>query len=382
MNKYCDIIIIGGGIYGSYAASFLAKKGIKTLIIECDNDIMSRASMVNQARLHNGLHYPRAKKTLESILKYRERFIADFGFSINKEFEAFYAISSMNSLTSPEEYSELMKKYEIKAENVDPLLLFRKGKVDVLYKTSEYSFDYNLIKEFFYHLFTELNINVLLSTTIHSVDISEEYFDLRLNNGEKIKCKGVINATYGSINSVDKLFNIHTHNIMYELCELSLCKVPFNLNNKGITVMDGPFFSIMPFGFSGFHSISSVNYTPHFCSTNDEFPCMKYKSECNVSAFSNCNVCKYHPETAFLKMKEIYIDYMHPSYRDLIHIKSLYSIKPILNESFKTDDRPNEIFFYNDFPLYLSALAGKFFTFYEMDTYLNCIIEKLANTDS
>ena len=36
-----------------------------------------------------------------------------------------------------------------------------------------------------------------------------------------------------------------------------------DLKNIGITVMDGPFFSIMPFGQTGLHSLTSVTFTPH-----------------------------------------------------------------------------------------------------------------------
>ena len=36
------------------------------------------------------------------------------------------------------------------------------------------------------------------------------------------------------------------------------------LKNSGITVMDGPFFSVMPFPAKGLHSFSHVRYTPHY----------------------------------------------------------------------------------------------------------------------
>ncbi len=375
MSKKIDTVIIGGGIYGSYAASYLAKRGIRVLVIECDNDIFSRASKVNQARLHNGMHYPRAKRTIESILKYRERFIKDFSFSINRSFDAYYAISTNNSLTSQEEYSELIEKYDIKVENVNPSLFFKEGKIEALYKTCEYTFDYNLIKNYYYHIFNQLQITLYLSTSILNVNIIGEYFILHLTNGEIIKCKGVINATYSSINSIDKLFDLQKHEISYELCELSLCKVPSKLFNIGLTIMDGPFFSIMPFGFSNYHSLSSVNFTPHFHSESGEFSCMKFNTGCNTKQFLNCDTCLYHPSSAFEKMNTLYKEYISESLREITHIRSLYSIKPILKESTTTDDRHNEIYVKNGSPFYISALAGKFFTFYELDSYIEFSIE-------
>lgn len=36
-----------------------------------------------------------------------------------------------------------------------------------------------------------------------------------------------------------------------------------NIKDVGLTVMDGPFFSLMPFGLTGLHSLSAVHFTPH-----------------------------------------------------------------------------------------------------------------------
>ena len=61
---------------------FLSQREVTVAVIDIDQNFFSRASMVNQARLHNGLHYPRGQKTVNTILKYKERFIHDFGESI------------------------------------------------------------------------------------------------------------------------------------------------------------------------------------------------------------------------------------------------------------------------------------------------------------
>ena len=63
--------------------------------------------------------------------------------------------------------------------------------------------------------------------------------------------------------------------IKYEKCEIILCTVDESLKNTGITVMDGPFFSLMPFGQTGLHSLTSVTFTPHETSYDSvaTFPC-------------------------------------------------------------------------------------------------------------
>ena len=49
-----DFLIIGGGIFGIYAALYLAKHGLRTCIVEKEKELLKKASIVNQARLHSG----------------------------------------------------------------------------------------------------------------------------------------------------------------------------------------------------------------------------------------------------------------------------------------------------------------------------------------
>ncbi|MEI8635116.1 FAD-dependent oxidoreductase [Vibrio sp. PP-XX7] len=60
MDKTVDITIIGGGIFGPYIAEYFAKLNKKVLLIEKESDAMQRASYANQARVHQGYHYPGA----------------------------------------------------------------------------------------------------------------------------------------------------------------------------------------------------------------------------------------------------------------------------------------------------------------------------------
>ena len=82
MENYYDKIIIGAGLYGLYSALFLGKKDYKVLVLECDNAPFKRATYINQARVHNGYHYPRSISTALKSAKYFERFNNEFGFCI------------------------------------------------------------------------------------------------------------------------------------------------------------------------------------------------------------------------------------------------------------------------------------------------------------
>ena len=88
-TKYYDYIIIGAGIYGLYIATKLsAEYPLKKIcILEYDDKPFQRASYINQARVHNGYHYPRRLSTALKSSHYYNRFINDYSFAINKTFE-------------------------------------------------------------------------------------------------------------------------------------------------------------------------------------------------------------------------------------------------------------------------------------------------------
>ena len=58
-----DRIIIGAGLYGLYSALFCLKRGENVMVLECDKQPFSRATYINQARVHGGYHYPRSIST-------------------------------------------------------------------------------------------------------------------------------------------------------------------------------------------------------------------------------------------------------------------------------------------------------------------------------
>ena len=82
MVERFDKIIIGAGLYGLYSALFCGERGESVLVIECDATPFRRATYINQARVHQGYHYPRSLSTALKSANYFERFNRDFGFCI------------------------------------------------------------------------------------------------------------------------------------------------------------------------------------------------------------------------------------------------------------------------------------------------------------
>jgi len=136
--------------------------------------------------------------------------------------------------------------------------------------------------------------------------------------------------------------------------------------------MDGPFFSIMPFGKTGIHSLTSVTFTPHETSFSSvpEFPCQEYSAGyCSPERLGNCDSCPAKPETAFPYMSKLAQKYLSDELQ-FVYNKSLYSMKPILMNSEIDDSRPTVIRKYSEDPSFVSVLSGKINTVYDLDEVL------------
>lgn len=373
MQKY-DKIIIGAGLYGLYAADFCAGRGQNILVLEYDDAPFQRATYINQARVHMGYHYPRSLTTAVKSAGYFRRFNEDFDFCIHNKFDQVYATSEQFSWTSAEQFKEFCAAADIKCEEVATSKYFKKGACDGAFLTEEYTYDAKILQKYYEErLFGKSNVKFVFGARLRQIVKDGREFIVELEDGSSFRTGYVLNATYASVNQViDKVEGIDKElfNIKYELCEIILCEPSDVLKDIGITVMDGPFFSIMPFGKTGLHSLTSVTFTPHVTSyeAKPEFSCQSGTS-CSPAALGNCNDCIHRPESAWPYMSHLADKYMKPEYA-YTYVKSLYSMKPILKSSEVDDSRPTAIRVLNKEPMFISVLSGKINTVYDLDEYL------------
>lgn len=362
-----DYVILGGGIYGLYIASILNKNN-KILIIEKDEEVFSRATFINQARVHNGYHYPRSISTAIKSAKYFEKFSKDFDFAINNKFKQIYSISKTFSYTSGEQFVKFCHNAKIPCRPIHLSKFINKDTVEASFETEEYSFDAIKIKNYFLKkISNNQNINILYSTYPTKVQVYNQYYLITTNTKKTIKTTNVINTTYASTNQISQLFNLEKFKIKYEICEIIICDVNPEIKNIGFTIMDGPFCSLMPFGLTGKHSLTSVTFTPHKTSYEDLpiFSCQNKNKKCTKFNLENCNLCPSRPQTSWSYMSQIAKKYLKNT--DIKYLSSYFAIKPILRASELDDSRPTIIKKLSQNPSFTTVLSGKINTIYDLD---------------
>lgn len=370
--RYYDRVIIGAGLYGLYGALICGKKGHKVVVLECESEPFSRATYINQARVHNGYHYPRSFSTVNSVTEYFQKFNREFDFCINLSFRKIYATSSKYSWTNAAQFKKFCKNARIKCVEVEPGEFFNEGMCDGAFEVEEYTYDSAILRDYLLEEIKKFpQVELKFNVKIEDIQKSSKEYHININGQESISTGFVLNATYASANQINSIAGFEPFKIKYELCEMILCHPGDNLRGLGITIMDGPFFSIMPFGKTGLHSLTSVTFTPHL-SCHDNLPvfeCQKKNPLCSEHCLYNCNCCDFKPPSSWTYMSGIAKKYMLSRF-DFKFYKSLYSMKPILLSSEIDDSRPTVIRKYSENPTFVSVLSGKISTVYDLDEVL------------
>lgn len=375
MHRF-DFVIIGGGIFGCYAALYLAGKGARVALLEKEAHLFRKASVVNQARLHSGYHYPRSLATAALSDEHKARFTSEHQRFVNFTFEKYYAIDRFGSFTDPLQFERFCQYLDIRCERLTDHHLFNFNRLEALYRTEEYSFDPVLLREYYTDRVEHSDgISVFKNTTVQtaSADGKNWVLETVTTSGESdllatLSTPTVINATYAATNAINRLFGVDDLALTHEISEIAFLASP-EFAAKGLTVMDGPFGSIMPYGLSGLLSLSSVAYTHHKISYDNlpRFDCQTSEDpRCRPEAPGICTDCPRRPDSNAYKMLAQMRQYFSESVR-FEHLFSYYTIKSKLKASYIDDGRPTEISMLRSEPRFYCLFAGKINSIYEVE---------------
>jgi glycine/D-amino acid oxidase-like deaminating enzyme len=370
MKPAADVsLVVGGGFYGCAIALHLKRRGFANVqLVEREPLLLSRASYSNQARVHNGCHYPRS-----FVTAYRSRinlplFVRDYGFAVKTDFEMLYAIARKRSKVTPQQFERFMQEVGIEYQRagVGYRRLFDPRSIAEVYVTEEFAFDARRLREHFGRELAAAGIPVHLNTEAVDIVPNQPLIEVQLNGpgGQRTeRVAQLFNCTYATLNhSVARCRRLTP--IKHELTEMVLVDVPTPLANVGVTVMDGPFFSCMPFPAESCHSFSHVRYTPHR-HVIDEDGRADPAAELNTTGVQS----RLHYMIAAAKQ------YL-PCLNDLKYRRSMYEIKTVLVRNESDDGRPILFRREAEHPRLYSVLGGKIDNIYDILAKLDAELDQ------
>ncbi len=264
MAERWDNLIVGGGFFGLYLAEHLAGRGESVLVCERAAEVMGRASYNNQARVHNGYHYPRSLLTaVRSHVNY-PRFVAEFADCIDESFAKYYAIGRRFSKVSANQFRRFMQRVgsPIAPPSAAVRQLFDSAHVEEVFHVREGAFDAVKLKAALLERCGRAGVEVRARAEVVGIRSSGDGLEVELPGGAAHAGR-VFVCAYSQLNQVLTAASLPPVPLKHELVELALVEVPEELTHLGVTVMCGPFFSCMPFPPRGLHTLSHVRYTPH-----------------------------------------------------------------------------------------------------------------------
>lgn len=264
LRKY-DAIVIGGGFFGCSVALGCAARGARVLVLEQGQDLLERASFVNQARVHAGYHYPRSILTAQRSAANYPRFVRDFADCLDSTFEQIYAIARGHSKVSAYQFVKFCERAGIPCRPAPVRLarLFTPELIEQAFLVEECAFNATRLRGRLRDSIAEKGVEIRVSSGVNRVtEAASAPLAVHLED-ETLLAERVFSCTYSETNNLLGRSGLPLLPLKHELTEMAMIRVPAELARLGITVMDGPFFSTMPFPALGLHSLSHVSYTPH-----------------------------------------------------------------------------------------------------------------------
>ncbi|MGZ8410508.1 MAG: NAD(P)/FAD-dependent oxidoreductase [Hyphomicrobium sp.] len=364
----CEAVIIGGGFYGAAIAAYLARqRGLSEIIlVEREAALLTRASYNNQARIHNGYHYPRSFTTAYRSRVNLPRFVSDWPEAVTRDFTKLYAIARRNSKVTARQFERFCHEIGASIRLADATLraLFDPQLIEDVFLVEEYVFDACTLARWAEQELRECGVEVRFETRVSSVckgPGQRLQVAMQTNDGHVAlaSCRYVFNCTYSGLNQIAGDFPGTRTGLKHEITEMALMQPPAVLAGLGVTVMDGPFFSMMPFPARGLHTLSHVRYTPH----------MHWTDERGIDPYRKLS--DYDRVTRVDRMVRDVGRYL-PAVLDARYVDSLFEVKTVLVKNEGDDGRPILFETHPALPGYYSVLGGKIDNIYD-------VLEKLQD---
>lgn len=357
-----DAVVIGGGFYGAAIAIYLAKQRDfkRIVLVEREASLMQRASYNNQARVHNGYHYPRSFTTAYRSRINLPRFVQDWPQVVCQDFTKLYAIARSNSKVTSKQFERFCREIGAQTLPAPSALraLFEPRLIEDVFLVQEYAFDTTKLAGWAEQELKEHNVQIRLNTRVTKISRGAQdplQIVTKSENGEEelIPCRYVFNCTYSGLNQFGGDFSGVCSGLKQEITEMALMQMPDSLRELGVTVMDGPFFSFMPFPARGLHTLSHVRYTPH----------LNWSDEQGIDPYERLK--QYPRDSRVDRMVRDVGRYM-PAVLKAKHVDSLFEVKTVLVKNEGDDGRPILFERHQNLPGCYSVLGGKIDNIYDV----------------
>jgi glycine/D-amino acid oxidase-like deaminating enzyme len=390
-----DAVVVGGGFYGARIAAFLARRVGTVVLLERDGSLLTRASYNNQARVHGGYHYPRSILTSRRSRANYPRFLADYAAAIDRSFTKLYAIARRPSKVTPAQFAEFCRRIgaPLVPAGAELVRRFDAEQVEAVFAVEECAFNATALAAAAASTLLAAWVSVCTGVNVRAVapggarrlrvhwSATTDVMTRARTDAEghaatsvgtdaeastTLDADLVVACTYSALNDLLADSGLPTVPLVHELTELALVEAPAALRGFGVTVMDGPFWSCMPFPAEQVHSLSHVRYTPH-----SRWP----DGGGDGHAVRGDEVMRQLPVSHAPHMQRDAARYL-PELGAARYLRSLWEVKTILPRSDVDDSRPILVRAVDGAPGLLAVLGAKIDNVYDVEEALAQMLDR------
>ena len=254
-----NIAVIGGGAFGVMTAIRLAEMGETVSLFERLPSLMQGASF-NANRLHTGFHYPRDDETARQCVRGFWKFREEFESAILEGFSNAYFIASEGSMTSPSDFLAFCNRICLPYQKIE-LDRFQPAvkNVELGVLTEEVVYDAAILHRLMTERLQRSGVLTHVGSEVIDIIRDENEFELSLSDEGKACFDAVVNCCYADINRLTARLGHRIESHQYEYAAVPIIEVDWP-EATSITILDGPFMTLLPFGKTGQYLLYHVRH--------------------------------------------------------------------------------------------------------------------------
>jgi hypothetical protein len=241
--------------------------------------------------------------------------------------------------------------------------LFDSTRIDAVFEAQECAFDAVRLRDRVTRELDAAGVDVRRQTEAVRVETHAGETTVTIATGaaeSRVATRLVLNCTYSRLNQLLAASNASPIPAKHEFTEMAWIEPPVELDGAAVTMMDGPFFSMMPYPSRGpgLFTFSHVRYTPQ-CHWHDRA----------AEPIRDAEWLLADPRTRFAHMVRDAQRYL-PAMRGARHVDSLFEIKTVMPRSEQDDSRPILLRECPEHPALLTVLGAKIDSVYDVEDAL------------
>jgi glycine/D-amino acid oxidase-like deaminating enzyme len=267
-----------------------------------------------------------------------------------------YAIAAQGSKVSASRFARTFASLDAPFSPAPPNMraLFDPTLIEAAFQCREFAFDWTALRDGLIARLDRHRVPVWTGQQVRRVRSEPDRAVVELGDGREVTADTVFNVTYANINQLLRSSGVRPMALKHQLAEVALAVPPPALEGAAVTVIDGPFFSAMPYPSEKLYSFTHVRYTPHYSWTDES------------GDRAPDGVAKPLPqETRWRHMIQDARRYMRCA-AEFEHRRSLFEVKTVMVKNERDDGRPILLCRHADAPRLISVMGAKIDNIYDL----------------